>query len=239
MANVCEECNAVNTDGATVCRTCGCPLFLASETPASPPRLAAVMAPAGSRRLVAWFVGGLAAIALLALAAFIFEVAGRPPQRMQFGPDASRFAPVLPDPLIAPASLPNLAAEAAVAASPASAASAVAAPPLHSSSPAPLKGVARKSASANTPVSGNTTPAGAEADSPIANRPTPGPAVPLPAPSETGGTSPSEICGDKSFLALGICLAEQCNTSALFDHPDCVQIREQDNKRREREELGS
>jgi hypothetical protein len=24
----------------------------------------------------------------------------------------------------------------------------------------------------------------------------------------------------------------------LFDHPDCVQVREQDNKRREREELG-
>jgi hypothetical protein len=235
MPNVCEECSEVNTDGATVCRTCGYPLFLASAIPAASFRQAAVMVPDGSRRPIAWLVGGIA-MALLAVAALLFDVATSPPKRMQFGPNAPPFAPVLPAPLVAPPAPPGLTAEAAVAASAASAASAVAAPQLRSSSPAPLKRAAAKS-SVKPPLSGNINPAAAEADTAASDRPTPGPDVPLPALSETE-TSPSEICADKSFLALGICLAQQCNSPGFFDHPACVHVREQDNKRREREELG-
>jgi hypothetical protein len=233
MVNVCEECNAVNTDGATVCRTCGCSLFLDSESPAAPSRRPAVMVPAGNRTLIAWLVGGVAAIAMLALAAFIIDLMSSPPQRMQFGPDAPPFPRVLPAPVTAPAPQPTSTDEPAVAAS---AASAVAAPPLRSHSLATPKAPAGKS-SIKTPASGGTIPAGADPDPAAANPPTPEPAVPLPASTETE-TKPSEICGDKSFLAFAVCLADKCNTPALFGHPACVRIREQDNKRREREELG-
>ena len=236
MPNVCEECGALNTDGATVCRACGYPLFLASATPAAPFGRAAVMVPAGSGRPIAWLAGGLAAMVLLALAALIFDLATSPPQRMQFGPNAPPFPPGLPAPPVAPASPPSLTAEAAVAARAASAASDIAAPPSRSGAPAPRKPAAGKP-SVKRPVSGTVVPAGAESDTPASDRPIPGPAVPLPAASDIEA-SPSQMCGDKSFLALAICLAEQCNTRALFDHPDCVQVREQDNKRREREELG-
>jgi hypothetical protein len=236
MPNVCEECDALNTDGATVCRACGYPLFLASATPAAPFRRTAVMVPAGSGRPFTWLAGGLAAMVLLALAALIFDLASSPPQRTQFGPNAPPFPPVLPAPLVAPSAPPGLTGDTAVAGSAAAAASTVAAPALRSSSPAPLKRPAAKS-SVKPPVSGNMNPAAAEADTAASDHPPPGRAGPLPARSEAE-TSPHEICADKSFLALGICLAEQCNTRALFDHPDCVQVREQDNKRREREELG-
>jgi hypothetical protein len=236
MPNVCEECSALNTDGATVCRTCGYPLFLASAIPAASFRQAAVVVPAGSRRPIAWLVGGLIAMALLALAAFLFDIATSPPKRTQFGPNAPPFPPVLPALLVAPPAPPGLTAEAAVAASAASAASAVAAPPVRSGFAAPLKR-APATSSVKPSLSGNINPAAAETDTAASDRPTPAPDMPLPALSEAE-TSPSEICADKSFLALGICLAQQCNTPGLFDHPACVQVREQDNKRREREELG-
>jgi len=235
MPNVCEECSTVNTDGATVCRTCGYPLFLASATPPALSRQAAVVVPAGNPRLTAWLVGGLAAIVLLALAAFIFDVLGGSLQRKQFGPEAPRLAPVLPAPLAAPASPPTSTDEAAVAASPASAPALTAAPPLRSSSSAQPKARARKS-SIKTPDSG-AIPAGVESDPPASDSPTPGPAAAVPGSTETE-LIPSELCGDKSFLARSLCLARQCNTPAMFDHPDCVRIREQDNQRREREELG-
>ena len=235
MPNVCEECGTVNTDGATVCRTCGYPLFLASATPPALSRRAAVMVPAASPRLIAWLVGALAAIVLLALAAFIFDVVGSSLQRKQFGPEPPRLAPVLPAPVAAPASLPISTDDAAVAASADSPPSLAAAPPLRSSSSAQPKARARKS-SIKTPDS-RAIPAGIEPDPPASDSPTPGPVAAVPRSAETD-LIPSELCGDKSFLALAVCLAEQCNTRAMYDHPDCVQIREQDNKRREREELG-
>jgi hypothetical protein len=236
MARECAECSAVNTEGAMVCRNCGCPLFLDSGPPSARPRQAAVMVPAASQNLFAWLVGGLASIVLLALAAFMFDLVGSPPQRMQFGPDAPRLAPVLPARVPEPASLPTSTDEAAVAASPASAASAVAALPARSSSSVPSKRPARKAA-VNAPAAGSAAPATAESALPAPEQPTPGPAASLAATPETE-SRPAELCGDRSFLARSVCLARQCNTPALFDHPDCVRIRELDDQRREREELG-
>jgi hypothetical protein len=236
MPNVCEECSAVNTDGVTVCRTCGYPLFLDSAIPAASFRHGMVMAPARSRRPIAWLVGGLIAMTLLALAAVLFDVATSPPKRMVFGPNAPPSA-VSPAPPVAPLAMPappGFTAEEGVAASPSSAAFAVAAPPLRSSSSAPLKRAAAKP-SLKPPVSGNANSAVAETAA--SDPPTPGPDAPPPALSQAE-TSPSELCADKSFLALGVCLAQQCNTFGLFDHPACVRVREQDNKRREREDLG-
>jgi hypothetical protein len=251
MPNVCEECSAVNTDDATVCRTCGYPLFLASATPRAPfgqagaawqgPSTAEGMVPGASRRSIVWLGFGVLALAFLALAAFMFDGGVLPPQRTQFGPDAPRAVPVLPAPLVAPASVPSMTAEAAQAVVPApaaSAASAVAAPQLRPRSPALVRGIARKESSLQNPVSGTMVSPVPEPEPPVANLPAPGPDASGPAAVEKNEESPSELCGDKSLLALGVCLAEQCNTPALIDHPDCVQIREQDNRRREREALG-
>lgn len=246
MLNECEECSAVNADGATVCRVCGCPLFLDSSTSApqsartTHARTSAVLDPAfkvapASRRLIEWLVVGVAVTVLVIFAALIFELADRPQQRKEFGPEAPPFAPVLQAPATGPAPPPTVADEAAVASPAASAPSPFASTPLRSSQFAPRKGPARTSA--KPAVSGAPTPTGAEADPAVANPPIPGPAALVPAPSEKE-TGASELCGDKSFLARSLCAAEQCNTPALFDHPECVQMRKRDQERRERLELG-
>jgi hypothetical protein len=51
-----------------------------------------------------------------------------------------------------------------------------------------------------------------------------------------GPASPREACGKRVFLALANCMTQQCATPQFTQHPQCVQMREEDRIRREREQ---
>ena len=61
---------------------------------------------------------------------------------------------------------------------------------------------------------------------PIA-RPIEQPAIPA------GPSSPREACGSRIFIALALCMSEQCNAPQFHNHPQCVQLREQNRRREE------
>jgi hypothetical protein len=54
------------------------------------------------------------------------------------------------------------------------------------------------------------------------------PASPAPqAVPPTNATSPQEICGKRVFLALALCMQEQCESARFANHRQCVQMRQQ------------
>jgi hypothetical protein len=55
--------------------------------------------------------------------------------------------------------------------------------------------------------------------------PAPAP-VSLPTPvSPPGPASPREACGERVFLALALCMEEQCARPRFKSHPQCVPVR--------------
>ncbi len=71
--------------------------------------------------------------------------------------------------------------------------------------------------------------------SPVGNvRPLPLP-LPLPvppAPVRQGPVSPREACGSRVFLALALCMEEQCETQRFRAHPQCDAVRQMTERRR-------
>jgi hypothetical protein len=60
------------------------------------------------------------------------------------------------------------------------------------------------------------------------------PAAP-PAPAAPAGpSSPQEACGKRVFLALALCLQEQCQTPQFSNHAQCVQMRQQQKESQQR-----
>ena len=58
------------------------------------------------------------------------------------------------------------------------------------------------------------------------------PVAPAPAPVEQSGpSSPQEACGKRVFLALAMCMSQQCEKAQFTRHPQCVELREQNERR--------
>lgn len=55
----------------------------------------------------------------------------------------------------------------------------------------------------------------------LPTRPAPQPALPI------GPSSPREACGGRIFLALAMCMQEQCETPKFRNHAQCVELRQQ------------
>ena len=47
-----------------------------------------------------------------------------------------------------------------------------------------------------------------------------------PAPN-AGPSSPQEACGKRTFLALAMCVSEQCQSPQFTSHSQCVKLRQQ------------
>ena len=55
--------------------------------------------------------------------------------------------------------------------------------------------------------------------------------MPLPA----GPASPREACGSRVFIALHRCMLQQCDSPRFRQHPQCVQLREENQRREEQQ----
>jgi hypothetical protein len=63
----------------------------------------------------------------------------------------------------------------------------------------------------------------------------PPPVQPAPPPvAAAGPSSPQEACGSRVFLALAMCLQEQCQTPKFIRHPQCVQMLQQQKENQQR-----
>ena len=79
---------------------------------------------------------------------------------------------------------------------------------------------------------------------PVVAKPKPVLPVPMAAPTvrlvpvappapivQSGPSSPQEACGKRVFLALAMCMSQQCDTAQFTRHPQCVELREQNERR--------
>jgi hypothetical protein len=48
------------------------------------------------------------------------------------------------------------------------------------------------------------------------------------APAAAALAGPRARCGDRNFLSMLICVKRECDNPALFSHPECVKMREQE-----------
>lgn len=116
-----------------------------------------------------------------------------------------------------------------------------AAPNLTQQNVSPMRRVSPPNAVSPPPVASVAVPA------PSAPAPTPQPAAvsqattPPVAPASQNGapSSPKEACGKRVFIALAICMQEQCSNARFNAHPQCVQMRQQQKDNQERANTGS
>jgi len=82
-------------------------------------------------------------------------------------------------------------------------------------------------------------PAPPKAAEPAALPPAPPEPAPAPAPraQPAGPSSPEEACSDKGFLAKSGCIAEQCRRASFTQHPQCVQLRAIEQRKKDQEML--
>jgi hypothetical protein len=62
----------------------------------------------------------------------------------------------------------------------------------------------------------------------VGQKPIAQPATPV------GPTSPEEACGKRVFIALAMCINEQCEKQQFTNHPQCVKFRQQTKDNQER-----
>jgi hypothetical protein len=67
-------------------------------------------------------------------------------------------------------------------------------------------------------------------------QPEPAPA-PAPRAQPAGPSSPEEACSDRSFLTKSACVAEQCRRPGFAQHPQCVQLRAIEQRKKDQEML--
>jgi len=61
------------------------------------------------------------------------------------------------------------------------------------------------------------------------------PAKPVAQPvAPAGPSSPEEACGRRVFIALAMCINEQCDKPQFTNHPQCVKFRQQTKDNQER-----
>jgi ribosomal protein L40E len=105
----------------------------------------------------------------------------------------------------------------------------------------PMRRVSPPNAVSPPPVASVAAPA------PSAPAPTPQPdavsqasILPVaPAAQNVAPSSPKEACGKRVFIALAICMQEQCSNARFNAHPQCVQMRQQQKNNQERANNGS
>jgi outer membrane biosynthesis protein TonB len=68
----------------------------------------------------------------------------------------------------------------------------------------------------------------------VAQQPAP---VQAPAAAPGAPSSPEEACGKRVFIAMAMCMTRQCGTPQFASHPQCVQLRKQEQDRKDREAL--
>jgi serine/threonine protein kinase len=142
-----------------------------------------------------------------------------------------------------PAALPSAAAPAASA--PAAAASA--ALPAAAEAPGDTRETVLSvmparapKAAASAPIAADSLPAprGADAAASVpratAARPPNEPARPAASPIDAS-LGPRARCGERVFLSMLICMKRECESPALRGHPECVQMREQEEGSRRRD----
>lgn len=197
-------------------------------------------------------IGGLVLIVVIGAAA-AYWLLGREPTPARARPaaivpaesvaaptPAPQIAPLpASDPVPAPAQ-PPLAAPApepvpALVPAPAPAPEPVVAPPVL---PAPVAPAAPakprpKPAPKPAPVQAAPRPAApAPTAAPVAP---PAPVAAEPAPAPAGPSSPAQACEGKSFFGKPACMNEQCGTPRFAQHAQCVELREQNRRREERQ----
>jgi serine/threonine protein kinase len=102
--------------------------------------------------------------------------------------------------------------------------------PARAAKPAAEASVSASAAVQPTPRAGDGAASG-----PRAAAARPGEA-PRPAPSPADASvGPRARCGDRVFLSMLICMKRECEAPALRNHPECVQMREQEEGSRRRD----
>ena len=233
MSLICPQCGAENRDSAKFCLKCAhqlVPLGAATEPPAEPRkrrrkrRPVAQDQPARRRQMLLW--GVVLVGALIGMGIFIGRWGAQPAVPGATTASASAAARQAP----ASANPPTTLAQAATAptSAPESAAlmrAAEALQQLHTQTSAP------------TPHASATVTAAhvsASAAKPAARRAPPkAPPAPAPTPVAARPAAPRELCAGTQFLARGLCLQTECNKPSQQKHPQCAQLREQQEAMRQ------
>ena len=247
MTIICQKCAAQNRAGAKFCNHCGHNLSSASavpeinavptsELPTPVPSWLTLNARPNPNRYLIWY--SIAAICLVA-AGGVYWFDATPSQ-----PDAS-LAAAAPGPEVAPLPTP----EPAPAMAPIAAATPEPGPDPAINKPAakeeqkplPHKPPRPSAASRPAPVLVPTqAPVQVSPEAPVTPsvsepRIAPPPVQPAPPPVAAAGPSgPQEACGKRVFLALAMCMQEQCQTPQFITHPQCVQMFQQQKESRQR-----
>jgi len=230
MSRLCPQCGAENRDAAKFCLKCAHQLVplseptqpLPLEQPARKRRRRKRPAEAPPRKRHAWLWGLVALVAVVALGGALWRGDTRPDT-----------AP--PQAAATPAGAAASSSPAAVEpASPASTASA-APPPLPAASSAPIPSAS--SAAPAAPARPSTaarrskpSPPAAELGASVPAEVAPPAAAAPPEPVASAPARPApprELCADTRFLNRAVCLQNECSKPGLRQHPQCVQMREQ------------
>ncbi len=201
-----------------------------------------------------WLIAGVAALALGGIAFKLLSGAGLAPELAASSAPASSPVPqsvasaaapaapasgfVAPQPIPAlasvpgPVPVPGLAAPALVAAPTPRAPASTASRAALAASKAAATSVAKKAASDKTTANaaGSTT---AQVQDPAQQAPKAVAASPTAMPAKA--SSPSAACEDRVLFAFQSCMSEQCAKPAFSRHPQCIERRGMDERRREAE----
>jgi outer membrane biosynthesis protein TonB len=208
---------------------------LPGELPATLPSWLTQSERPGPNRFVLW--GSIAAASLaVAIGIYWFDLSLSQPGATT-ATDMAVSTPVpapMPEPVPAPAPEPTPAI--APAPTPAPETQAIKAVPRTERKPVTAKPALPpappKPAPTHTPIE-TPVPAHPVTEAPMVAlpaRPAPQPAPAAPA----GPSSPQEACGKRVFLALALCLQEQCQTPQFSNHAQCVQMRQQQKESQQR-----
>ena len=198
--------------------------------------------PKGPVASAIWLAVGTAVLLLvIGAGAWFWSQRGQPPDPLVPAPvvpavSAPVALPPPPPPVVVPAtsvepvmvtSMPQ--PESAPIAVPATPATPATANPVAKAPP--LKPVVTASKAVVMPkVSADRSPVRPPASEPVLVQ-TPAPPVPE---KPAGPASPREACGSRVFLALSFCMNEQCNSTQFKNHPQCVELRQQQKESAER-----
>lgn len=237
MSLTCPQCGADNRDSAKFCLKCAHQLVALdapqdfADTELSPSKRRrrrsrrARSAPSDTgrtARAALWGLLGMCALVALGAALWLWTVGSNP------RPEAAAASATTPESALPPLSpapesaalaqaadaLKTLAAEAeARAAQEAATRAAEASQPRAAPSPRPV---------ANKKADDEVAPAEPAPPPPApAPEPAPQPVAPPPPP-----TPPRELCAGTTFLARAACLQSECSQPGLFNHPQCIRMRE-------------
>ncbi len=245
MTKICSQCGVTNAVAAKFCKECGTSLAPEPVPPRIPEKTERPSAavPDSSPRTVArptrmpWIVAAVVFVLLVAGAAFWLTQRGANPAASAAAPAAT--APTQPEPTPPAAQSPGSGLDKPPAAAPMQAAPAEPSYANATPGPAPVPvPVAKQTRRSPQPLPAAVVPqAVAPAPKPLIARPAPelhAAPVPVPqAPAEAAPSSPREACGKRVFLAMIFCISEQCEKPQFKNHPQCVEMREQDRRRQE------